>query len=151
LPGSRALAFVALAAGCAPNPPSDEPRPEDSFGAYRFSQRMPEDGSELEGQFTIVRDTIFVRSASGACLYDAEASSGASLSYDCKAFKLSFDRLDPAHKVYYTTTVAVTRPLPRCRGVRGDEAQNRCAQARNENTITLELRSGRLRAIRIGS
>ena len=65
------LLSAGLAAGCGGGGMvRPAPQPEDTFGAYRFSQRMSEDGSLLEGQFIITRDTIIVRPVTGHCDYE---------------------------------------------------------------------------------
>lgn len=145
-PSGVELSVLVVLAGCG-GPPPAAPQPEDAFGAYRFAQRMPEDGSVLEGQFIITRDTIYARSATGACDYDRGESDGHLLVYQCGAFKLRFDRIDPARRSSYSTIVSVTKPPPSCRGL----TRAACDQANLRNAAVPEPRSGLLRAVRIGS
>jgi hypothetical protein len=144
-PSGVELSVFVVLAGCG-GPPAGAPQPEDVFGAYRFAQRMPEDGSVLEGQFIITRDTIYARSATGACDYERGESDGHLLVYQCGAFKLRFDRIDPARRVSYFTIVSVRKTPASCRGV----SRATCDQT-NRNSVVLEPRSGLLRAVRIGS
>ena len=130
---------------CSGPRPEIEPTPESVFGAYRFAQRM-EDGSVLEGQFVVTRDTVVARDASKPCEYEAKETGAAQLVYQCSNFKLRFDRADPAHRVFYEAIVQITR-VQACRGRRASAIP--CDQSRD--VVTSELRSGPLRAVRIRS
>lgn len=140
------LAFMlgGLLPGCSGSSPETEPTPESGFGAYRFAQRM-EDGSVLEGQFIITRDTVLVRDATKACEYESKEMGALQLVYQCSRFKLRFDRGNPAQRVYYEATVQMVR-VQACRARRTGGAAP-CDQSRD--VVTPEVRSGLLRAVRI--
>lgn len=142
--GLWAAGLAAGLGGCAGSRRQAGPNPEAAFGAYRFAQRMPEDGSVLEGQFILTRDTIIVRPVAGHCEYEPRDTDLTSLVYQCGTFKLRFERSDPARRVTYDAIVMVKKPAA-CR------TRGRCDPSTVGDLVVPETRSGVLRAVRIGS
>lgn len=135
---------------------SPEPRlaPEGVLGLYSFSEHVPTSRGQfvpLEGEFTVLGDSVTVRTTVSSCLYNLMSTRVGAISYDCGEVSFAFDRFDPIHRSTYRMKVRVTEPRSVCAQYATDTSgRQRCISSRTEYVESEVVRTGRLNPRRGG-
>jgi hypothetical protein len=128
--------------------------PVGVLGSYAFAERVPTYRGEtvpLEGEFTVLRDTVTVRTSVSSCLYNLTSTRGGPLNYDCGEVSFAFDRFDPVHRTTYRMKVRYSEPTQVCAQYTTDAAgRQRCVSYRTEFVEREVVRTGRLNPRRSG-
>jgi hypothetical protein len=121
---------------------------ESRLGVYEFTERVEGARSQLislDGEFTVLPDTVTVQLMSASCLYNMQSNRTGPIMYDCGDIKLAFHRDDPIHRSTYSMRINVTEQRQVC--VRYDvdaQGRRRCAEMRMEVVDRVVTRTGRL-------
>ena len=153
--GLLCVAAIALAACGSKAGTSPKPQiAEGVLGLYSFSEHVPTTRGQfvsLEGEFTVLGDTVTVRTDNSSCLYNLLTTRGSAITYDCGDVSFAFDRFDPVHRATYRMKVRYTEQRQVCAQYATDAGgRQRCVSYRNDFVETEAIRTGRLTARRGG-
>jgi len=119
-----------------------------ALGSYVFAERVPTYRGEsvpLEGEFTVLTDSVTVRTNISSCLYNLISTRGGPLHYDCGEVSFAFDRFDPVHRTTYRMKVRYSEATQVCAQYTQDAAgRQRCVSYRTEYVDREVIRTGRL-------
>jgi hypothetical protein len=142
-----ALAACGAKGGSSPKPLFAE----GARGLYSFSERIPTSRGQyvpLEGEFTVLGDTVTVRTSTSTCLYNLLTTRASAINYDCGDVSFAFDRFDPVHRATYRMKVRYTEQRQVCTQYASTGGTQRCVAYRTEFVETEAIRTGRLNARR---
>lgn len=98
-----AMTLLLATAACGGSAPVQQPIPVDTYGSYRFLQRV--EGADppitVEGEFTIEADSIRVGLAGGYCR-PLQPASVRNTSFQCGPVSLTFDREQPLLRSWFS-------------------------------------------------
>jgi len=100
----------------------------------------------LEGDFTILSDTLLVTATPGPCRYDMRTTGVGRMIYQCADITLTFDRKDPLRHPEYSVSAVVTQPVRTCAQQRGDGGCARYVMEQVERTVR---RTGVLHPVKV--
>ena len=127
---------------------------ESRLGLYQFTERIEGARSQLislDGEFTVLPDTVTVQLMSASCLYNMQSNRTGPIMYDCGDIKLAFHRDDPIHRSTYSMRINVSEQRQVCVRYEVDaQGRRRCAEMRMEVVDRVVTRTGRLNARRSG-
>lgn len=127
----------------------------DRQGVYQFSEHVTANGAagesiDIEGQATVLADSVMVDARPGPCRFDPTVTSPGPFVYDCGNVRLTFDRRDPVQRSSYTATLAQNESRQVCaRYATEVGGRSTCVEWRTETTQRLAKRSGSLRLLRV--
>ncbi len=123
---------------------------ERPIGLYQCQERIQIGGASpailLEGDFTILTDTLLVNATPGPCRYDQRTTGVGRMMYQCADVLLTFDRKDPLRHPEYTVSAVVSQPVRTCSAQRADGS---CARYVTENVERTVRRSGILHPVKV--
>lgn len=120
---------------------------EGRIGVYRFSERIPVAPGAvpimLQGQFTVLGDTIIVDTDPGPCRYDKRTTRISAIIYQCGEVTINLDRRNPVEKSSYVVAVSVpNKQQPQCSAT----VRRNCTTSQDAGAEHTEYRTGTIKA-----
>jgi hypothetical protein len=143
------LAF-AVTPSCLPHSPNTARLLPGKVGVYHFVERVAASGNAdalvLEGELTVLADTVTVDATPGPCRYDTTSTSAGPFVYRCAEVTLSFDRSDPVRRASYSLRTIALQPQTTCvRYATDASGRTNCAESKTVQVERSVMRSGQLR------
>jgi hypothetical protein len=153
-PWAMMIAVAAGTAACHHTPSKSSILSPDRLGVYQFSEHVTAGGDtpetiDIEGQVTVLEDSVIVDARPGPCRLDAPTLSPYPFAFRCGTVGLSFDRRDPILHASYTASLAHNVSHQVCTRYGTQPGARACVEFRSVTSQEFVLRRGPLHLTRV--